>query len=107
MGPEHPGGPARGAPGGAVSLPGLGGPERPAAAITARVKAWVRAELADDDPRSVMITELACTEPGCPPLETVIALLGPGDQTQHKIHKPLAEVTEPEVIGALRGSHCT
>ncbi len=67
----------------------------------------MRAELADDDPRSVMVTELACTEPGCPPLVTVVALLGPGDQTQHKIHKPLAEVTEADVAAAVRGdSRC-
>ena len=51
-----------------------------------------------------MVTELACSEPGCPPVETVIALLAPGRQDQVKIHKGLADVTSADVE-ALLGSH--
>jgi hypothetical protein len=52
--------------------------------------------LAPDTP--VLVTELRCTEPGCPPIETVIAILDrPGEPRQHKIHKPLAEITRADV----------
>src|ERR1700737_2972395 len=43
---------------------------------------------------SAMVPELRCTEPGCPPLETVIAILDkPGKPRQYKIHKAIADLT--------------
>src|ERR1700741_3660775 len=39
-------------------------------------QAWVRRVLNLEDDAVVMISELRCSEPGCPPLETVIAVLG-------------------------------
>lgn len=63
-------------------------------------------ELLDvDDETIVMVTELQCTEPGCPPIETVIAVLRVGAREQIKIHKPLAEVTRDDVVAALRVPH--
>jgi len=35
-------------------------------------------EAADDD--AVVVNELACTQPGCPPIETVVALLRAGSE---------------------------
>lgn len=66
---------------------------------SARVRALVR-DVVDDDVR-ILVTELACTEPGCPPTETVIALMHPGAPQQFKVHKPLSEVTEDDVVRAL------
>ena len=41
---------------------------------------------------TISVTELNCLEEGCPPVETVVALLKVGsDPLQHKIHKPVAE----------------
>ena len=41
---------------------------------------------------TITVTELNCLEEGCPPVETVVALLKAGsDPLQHKIHKPAAE----------------
>ena len=41
---------------------------------------------------TITVTELTCLEEGCPPVETVVALLKLGsDPFQHKIHKPAAE----------------
>jgi hypothetical protein len=39
------------------------------------VKRWVRELFMPSDEATVMVTELHCSEPGCPPLETVIATL--------------------------------
>lgn len=71
---------------------------------SARVRALVRNVVDDlvDDVR-ILVTELACTEPGCPPTETVIALMHPGTPQQFKIHKPLREVTKDDVVRALGG----
>ncbi len=80
-------------------LPGMG-PRRDPETV-ARIRAWVRGEIEDDE-TTVLVTELACTEPGCPPLETVIGLLNESGQVQHKLHKPLAEVTKADVEGLLR-----
>ena len=42
---------------------------------------------------TITVTELSCLEEGCPPVETVVALLKAGsDPLQHKIHKPAAEL---------------
>ena len=43
-------------------------------AHTRQVKQWVRELLVDGDAVTVMVGELECAEPGCPPRETVIAL---------------------------------
>jgi hypothetical protein len=58
-----------------------------------RVKAWTREnlELANDD--TVMVAEVACARPGCPPLETVVTFwTGGGERHWFKIFKPVAEV---------------
>jgi len=84
-----------------VTLPGLG-PRRDPAYI-ARVKALVN-DLVGTEDITVFVTELACTEPGCPPIETVIALLGDDGNVQYKIHKPAAEVSIDDVRSALDGA---
>lgn len=62
------------------------------------IKAWTEAALGLDDDAIVMVTELQCTEPGCPPLETAIAVLaGDGQRRLYKLFKPLAEVTAADV----------
>jgi hypothetical protein len=54
----------------------------------------------EDD--AVVVSELACTEPECPPIETVIALLRAGHKPhQIKVHKPAVEVTEDDLRAAL------
>lgn len=69
-----------------------------------RIKSWVRAAWALPDDTTVMVTELECREPGCPPIETVIVRLeGPGQTIQHKIHKPVAEIVQSDVEALANG----
>jgi hypothetical protein len=64
----------------------------------AAIKGWAKRAFGLGEDASVMVTELRCSEPGCPPLETVIALLdATGPARQRKIHKPIADVTEADV----------
>jgi hypothetical protein len=63
-----------------------------------RVKDFTRGHfrLGDDD--TIMVTELACTLPGCAPLETVIAFwTGDGTRHHYKVFKPVAEVVEDDL----------
>jgi nitrate reductase delta subunit len=69
-----------------------------AAGITRRLKDVVRTHfrLADDD--AIMIAEVACEVPGCPPLETVIAFWCEDEKRrQLKVFKPLAEVVADDL----------
>lgn len=83
-------------------------PER--TAKVRQIKEWARQALSLGDGVVVMVTELRCTEPGCPPLETVVAVMGEAgahEARQFKIHRPLAEVVYEDVeraaAGVLRG----
>jgi hypothetical protein len=72
-----------------------------------RVKAWVAAHAVMGENDAVMVTELQCSEEGCPPIETVLALLRPGHEPlKWKVHKPVVEVAESDVSDAIaRGDH--
>jgi hypothetical protein len=45
---------------------------------TDRLRETVRSALALDEHVTVLVQELACAEKGCPPVETVVAVLTPG-----------------------------
>ena len=65
------------------------------------IKEWSRECLALEDGATVMVSELRCTEDGCPPLETVIAVFAPdGGRLQLTVHKPLDGVTRGDVAAA-------
>lgn len=67
-------------------------------ATTRKIKAWVknRFSLADDE--TIMVNEVACELPGCPPIETVIAYwTSDGTRHHYKIFKPAAEVCENDL----------
>ena len=62
------------------------------------VKAWVQAAAGAPEDATIVVTELACSEPGCPPYEVVMAVLRPGTPPlQKKLHKRLAELSHEEV----------
>ena len=65
---------------------------------TGEIKAQVAGELGLDDEATVMVSELACMEEGCPPIETVIAVLRPAmPKLQFRLHRPMAEITAHEI----------
>ena len=58
-------------------------------------------DAAEDD--VIVVSELKCSEPGCPPLETVVVLLKAGAQPrQIKLHKAAVDVNEDDLRIALR-----
>ena len=69
-----------------------------------RVKGWTRAVLAASPDTSIAVNEIACTDPACPGVETVILVMEPGVKTRAcKIPKALDAVTERDVREAVDG----
>jgi len=69
-----------------------------------RLKAWVYEAFAIPADIPVSISQLACHEPCCPPIETVIAIMTHPPQ-QHKLHQAVHEIAKQD-IDALHESHC-
>ena len=58
-----------------------------------QIKETLREALSLSEDATVTVTELACLEEGCAPIETVIGLLRPdAPQLQHKLHKPTGAI---------------
>jgi nitrate reductase delta subunit len=65
-----------------------------------RVRTWTRERFALPEEAAIMVAEIECQVPGCPPLETVVAFWEPGDETRRyhfKVFKPVAEVEENDL----------
>ena len=69
-----------------------------------QLKVWVYQALSLDASVPVSISQLTCTEPGCSPLETVIAVMTLPPKT-YKIHQPAAEIGQVDVEQALTTSN--
>jgi hypothetical protein len=61
-----------------------------------RVRAWVRARFSLGD-GAILVAEVACAVPGCPPIETVIAFWSEERRHHFKVFKPVAAVTEDDL----------
>lgn len=69
-------------------------------AATARVRDWTRQRFALAGDAVILVTEIQCQLPGCPPLETVVAFWEApeaADRYHFKIFKPVAEVIEDDL----------
>ncbi len=63
-----------------------------------RVRAWTRARFGLPVDDVILVSELACALPGCPPLETIVAFWTETDKRHHfKIFKPVAEVVADDL----------
>ncbi len=73
---------------------------QPNPACTERVKTWVRGTPALPASVPISMSQLRCGEPGCPPVETAIAVMVEPVRTL-KIHKaPVVEVTAADITAA-------
>src|ERR1700720_4718101 len=69
-----------------------------ARAAAERIKHWTRERFELAAETAIMVSELACGLPGCPPLETVVAFwTGEGTRHHFKVFKPLVEVVEDDL----------
>ena len=71
------------------------GPEHVAALD--RVREWVRARFKLPEEAAILVAEVACAIPGCPPIETVTAFWSDERRHHFKIFKPVTEVTNDDL----------
>ena len=84
------------------------------AAAADRVRDWARTRFALTDDETVMVSEMACGVPGCPPIETHLVFWTAAGRHHFKIFKPLAAVIEDDLppafmknaLVALEGVDC-
>jgi nitrate reductase delta subunit len=70
-------------------------------AALGRLRDWTRARFALSEDDTVMVSELACAVPGCPPIETHAVFWTAHGRHHFKIFKPLAEVVEDDLPPAF------
>ena len=84
------------------------------AAALDRVRHWTRARFTLADDATVLVLELACTIPGCPPVDTVVAFWTDKGRHHFRIFKPVAEVVADDLppgwmknaLVVLEGADC-
>ena len=64
----------------------------------ARVREWTRTRFRLPEGAAILVAEMACGLPGCPPLETAVAFWT-GDAKRHhfKVFKPVRDVMEDDL----------
>jgi nitrate reductase delta subunit len=63
-----------------------------------QVREWTRARFNLPDDAPIMVNEVACALPGCPPIETVVAFWTGSDTRHHfKLFKPATAVVEDDL----------
>lgn len=66
-------------------------------AVLDRVREWVRARFRLTEDTAILVAEVACAVPGCPPVETVIAFWLDEKRHHFKVFKPVASVAEDDL----------
>ena len=66
-----------------------------------RVRDWTRTRFALTEDDTVMVSEIACSVPGCPPIETHLVFWTTAGRHHFKIFKPLADVVEDDLPPAF------
>ena len=75
------------------------GPRRTQMEKLRAIKDWTRAALNLSPDTTVLVSELECREDGCPPLETIIAVLaGPRSRIERKVHVAVDDLTREMVV---------
>ena len=64
-----------------------------------RIKEALREALRLSHDATITVTELACLEEGCAPIETVVSLLRPDSpQLQYKLHRPTDAIDAEDLV---------
>ncbi|MGQ0792868.1 MAG: hypothetical protein ACT4NX_02155 [Deltaproteobacteria bacterium] len=67
-----------------------------------KIKKWVALEFELPQEASIMVTEVKCEKPDCPPHETVIAILDTPPR-RYKLMKGIKDVRHLDVAGLAEG----
>ena len=67
-----------------------------------RVRGWVLEAFGLPEDGFVRVTQVTCSEPGCPPIETAITTDYEGGVTVRMIRKATAEISREDVLALAR-----
>jgi hypothetical protein len=76
-------------------------------AVLDRIRTWTQARFALTEDETVMVSEIACGVPGCPPIETHVVFWTDQGRHHFKVFKPLADVIEDDLPPAFMKSALT
>jgi hypothetical protein len=62
-----------------------------------RVREWTRLRFRLPDEAVILVAEIACRLPGCPPLETVVVFWIDATRHRFKVFKPVEQVVEDDL----------
>jgi hypothetical protein len=76
----------------------IGGRRRGRVNAELGVRRWAREAFGLDPSATLLVTELRCSKPGCPPHETVIAIFERGEPPrEHRLPKPVTQIARSDV----------
>jgi nitrate reductase molybdenum cofactor assembly chaperone NarJ/NarW len=84
-----------------VAMLGLTKKSPDRAAAHERLRAFTRERFTLADDETIMVSEIACSVPGCPPVETHIVFWTQAGRHHFKIFKPLGEVAADDLPPAF------
>ena len=67
------------------------------AAAADRVRGWTRERFGLPEEAVIMVAQLSCAVPGCPPLETVVAFWTENSRHHFKVFKPVEQVVADDL----------
>jgi hypothetical protein len=70
-------------------------------AISGRMREWTRVRFTLAQDATIMVSEISCAVPGCPPTETVVVFWTDVGRHHFKIFKPLADIIEDDLPPAF------
>jgi|SRR5580692_3595198 nitrate reductase delta subunit len=73
----------------------------PDASALAQVRDWTRERFRLADDETIMVSEMACSAPGCPPIETHVVFWTAAGRHHFKVFKPLADTAEDDLPPAF------
>ena len=65
--------------------------------IQGQIKEWVRKHFKVPEEIPVLVTEIYCDQPGCAPIETLVAILYKENREQYKSMRPMKEVKKEDI----------
>ncbi|WP_265976035.1 hypothetical protein [Brucella intermedia] len=69
----------------------------------AEIKNWTRIALSLDEQVIVSVNELACSQPGCPPRQTVVLVFSDAPSAvKLAVHKSLLDIIEADIVEAAQ-----
>jgi nitrate reductase delta subunit len=81
----------------AAGMRQFGARDREHAVAIDRVRQWARERFGLPPDAAIMVAQLACALPGCPPVETVIAFWSEERRHHFKVFKPAADIAPDDL----------